>query len=135
MTDLLKWWEDFHVDDPLAVLGLLLVVSLLYGMYRAGQSDENTYRLSDFISTGGHFDLAKLGQLVALITTTWVIVHMEKRSATVEWALTLYGLLWAGAQFGSLWARIKSTSAQSSSSVETTVVAKSTEVKLPEIKP
>lgn len=93
--------------DPLATGGLIFALVFFLWLYRISSSDKNTYSLSDLITTGGHMDLSKIGQLVAMIATTWVFVHMEMRAATVEWYAGLYMLAWIGARFGSLFAKIK----------------------------
>jgi len=44
-----------------------------------------------------------------MLTTTWIVIHMELKLAAgiPEWALGLYMLAWVGAGFGSLYARIR----------------------------
>lgn len=93
--------------DLLAIIGLLFALIFFIWLYRVSSSRRNTYSLSDLITTGGHMDLSKIGQLVAMISTTWVFIHMEMRSATVEWYAGLYMLAWIGARFGSLYAKIR----------------------------
>ena len=98
---------DRVLGDPLAILGLLFFLFFLGWMWRVSHSDSNTYSLTDLITTKGRMDLSKVGQLVCLITTTWIVVHMELKSVVAEWALGLYMLAWVGAGFGSLYARLK----------------------------
>lgn len=93
--------------DPLALLGLLFAIGIIWGLYAVHRSKSYTYDLSDLVTTGGHYDLSKVGQLLALLSSTWVFIHMELRAATVEWYAGLYMLAWVGAGFGSLYARIK----------------------------
>ena len=93
--------------DPLALVGLLIALIFFLWLYRVSSSEHNTYSLSDLITTGGRMDLSKVGQLVAMISTTWVFIHMEMREATVEWYAGLYMLAWIGARFGSLYAKIR----------------------------
>lgn len=93
--------------DPLALVGLLFALIFFLWLYRVSSSEHNTYSLADLITTDDRMDLSKVGQLVALIASTWVFIHMEMRSATVEWYAGLYMLAWVGARFGSLYAKIK----------------------------
>jgi hypothetical protein len=95
------------MNDPTAALGLVFALVCLWWLYRVSRSDANTYELSDLITTKGRMDLSKVGQLTCLLTTTWVVVHMELKAGVQEWALGLYMLAWVGAGFGSLYARVK----------------------------
>lgn len=99
--------------DVLAITGLIFGLVFLLWLYRISRSDDNTYSLSDLITSDKHMDLSKIGQLVALVASTWVFIHMEMRAATVEWYAGLYMLAWVGARFGSLYAKLKGDSAAS----------------------
>lgn len=110
----------FTTVDPLAIVGLLFALIFFLWLYRVSSSEHNTYSLSDLITTGGRMDLSKVGQLVAMIASTWVFIHMEMRAATVEWYAGLYMLAWVGARFGSLYAKIRGNGTATSVSTETT---------------
>jgi len=64
--------------------------------------------------------LGRLGQFTAMVVSTWVMVTMTLRDGLAEWLFLGYMLAWAGAQFGSLWLKVKGQGqAGSSSSTET----------------
>lgn len=109
----------FPQIDPLALVGLLIALIFFLWLYRVSSSDHNTYSLSDLITTGGRMDLSKVGQLVAMIASTWVFIHMEMRAATVEWYAGLYMLAWVGARFGSLYAKIRGGTNETTASART----------------
>lgn len=98
---------NFVTSDPLALIGFSFALVFFVWLYRVSRSDENSYQLSDLITTKGRMDLSKVGQLTCLLTTTWIVIHMELKNTSAEWALGLYMLAWVGAGFGSLYARLK----------------------------
>jgi len=53
--------------------------------------------------------LGRQGQYTAMIVSTWVLVTVTlvKRGDVQEWLFIGYMLSWAGAQFGSLWLKMK----------------------------
>lgn len=111
---------ETSISDPLAIIGLLFALLFLTWLFRVSGSDKNTYRLSDLVTTKGRMDLSKVGQLTCLLTSTWIVVHMELKSVVAEWALGLYMVAWVGAGFGSLYARIKgTTSSETTTSTHT----------------
>lgn len=51
--------------------------------------------------------LGRQGQYIALLVSTWALVYETIDGKLTEWFFTTYMLAWAGAQFGSLWLKIK----------------------------
>ena len=113
-------------SDIFAIIGIVFALVCLLWLVIVARSDANQYEIADLISTKGRMDLSKVGQLLALLTTTWIVIHMEikLKDGTPEWALGLYMLAWVGAGFGSLYARLKgdntTVTTTSSSETETT---------------
>ena len=51
--------------------------------------------------------LGRQGQFTAMIVSTWIIVVAAIKGAVNEWLFTGYMFAWAGAQFGSVWLKLK----------------------------
>ena len=66
--------------------------------------------------------LGRQGQFTAMIVSTWVLVTVTlvKKGDVQEWLFIGYMLSWAGAQFGSLWLKMKGSQAGTTSSTSTT---------------
>ncbi len=45
----------------------------------------------------GRVSLFKLGQFIALIVSTWALVHETRRGFLTEWLFAMYMISWAGA--------------------------------------
>lgn len=56
---------------------------------------------SDFPSLG------RQGQFTAMVVSTWVLVTVTLKGGLAEWLFVGYMFAWAGAQFGSLWLKVK----------------------------
>ncbi len=51
--------------------------------------------------------LGRQGQYTALIVSTWIIVAESLARPVSEWLFTGYMFAWAGAQFASIWLKLK----------------------------
>jgi len=81
-----------------------------------------------FLLDKGSFypSLGRQGQFTAMIISTWVLVTvtLAKKGDLQEWLFIGYMLSWAGAQFGSLWLKMKG--GQSGTTTTTTTTDSST---------
>jgi len=66
--------------------------------------------------------LGRLGQFTAMIVSTWVLVTvtLAKKGDLQEWLFIGYMLSWAGAQFGSLWLKMKGGQSGTTTTTTTT---------------
>ena len=53
------------------------------------------------------FSLAKLGQFVAMLVSTWIIIYQTRHGLLTEWLFTGYMVAWAGANIAGKWLDIK----------------------------
>ena len=75
------------------------------------------------LDKGSYFpSLGRQGQYTALIVSTWVLatVTLVKKGEVQEWLFIGYMLSWAGAQFGSLWLKMKGGQAGTTTTTTTT---------------
>jgi hypothetical protein len=66
--------------------------------------------------------LGRQGQYTALIVSTWGFVTLTLTGDMSEYYAGLYMLAWAGAQFGSVWLKLKGGQSTSSTSSTTSSV-------------
>jgi len=76
----------------LGCLGLLLAI-----LYAQRQPDAFDLRHLIVDSKTGRVSLFKTGQLVALMTSTWILIHETRANNLTEWLFTAYMLAWTGA--------------------------------------
>ena len=78
----------------------LLAISagfFLYLLY-SWHTDKNTsLDVRTLVMTGDKLSLAKMGQFIAMIVSTWVIIYQTRATLLTEWLFTGYMLAWAGA--------------------------------------
>lgn len=91
--------------DTILLLGLgaVLAVVLLYGQYRDDDFDLRTL----IVDESGKISLSKFGQFVALVASTWVLIHETRTDKLTEWLFAGYILTWAGANLGNKWISTK----------------------------
>lgn len=51
--------------------------------------------------------LGRQGQFTAMVVSTWVLITVTIKGGLAEWLFVGYMFAWAGAQFGSLWLKVK----------------------------
>jgi hypothetical protein len=51
--------------------------------------------------------LGRQGQFTAMVISTWVLVTITLNGTLAEWLFVGYMFAWAGAQFGSIWLKLK----------------------------
>lgn len=84
------------MTDTYALLLIALLFALVLIMW---QRTDDGFDLRHLIvdSATGRVSLFKIGQLVALIVSTWALVHETRRGFLTEWLFGLYMLSWTGA--------------------------------------
>jgi hypothetical protein len=58
--------------------------------------------------------LSRIGQFTALLLSSWAIVVTVMHDKLAEWGFGMYMAAWAGAQFGSIYMKVKNDSLKSS---------------------
>jgi hypothetical protein len=51
--------------------------------------------------------LGRQGQYTAMVVSTWALVTVTLKGGLAEWLFVGYMFAWAGAQFGSIWLKLK----------------------------
>lgn len=96
----------YSVDE----LGALAIVALLIvalAMYRAHRNAAESFSLTDFITTNGKGDNAKLCQMGCFLVSSYVVFYMTIKGGLTEWAFWGYMGAWVGARGWSLMAAVK----------------------------
>lgn len=75
-------------------LGVAMVATFVYVLWRAHRNGENNIDLSSLLVDNGVVTLAKFGGLLALLTTTWLIVLLALKGALTDVALGAYLTAW-----------------------------------------
>jgi hypothetical protein len=84
------------MTDTYALLLLAMAFALiLYLWQRADDTFDLRHLITD--STTDRVSLFKLGQFIALIVSTWALVHETRRGFLTEWLFAVYMISWAGA--------------------------------------
>lgn len=64
----------------------------------------NSASLADLVTDKtGRMQLSKVGQLAALVVSTWGFVHLTLAYKLTEWYFTAYMFAWAGANLAAKW--------------------------------
>ena len=85
---------DIKPETVVLFLGSLLFVALLMLWHTNKEVD---FDVKSALMREGKFSLSKLGQLVALMTSTWVVIYQTRHGLMTEWLFTGYMLAWSGA--------------------------------------
>lgn len=48
------------------------------------------------VDKSGKFSLSKFGQLIALLVSTWIIIHQTRSGLLTEWLFSFYMCAWSG---------------------------------------
>ena len=87
--------------DDLVLMAMALV---LIGVLVLWQRDRSSaFNLQDLLldHKSGKASLQKTGQLVAMLVSTWVLVHETRAERLTEWLFMAYMFAWAGANLAS----------------------------------
>jgi hypothetical protein len=92
--DYLKYFID-NIDTVILITGVLLVLITLVVWHKG----ESRFDLKEIIidTEKQHVSLYKLGQVLALLISTWVLVNETRAGRLNEFLFTTYMLSWAGA--------------------------------------
>lgn len=58
----------------------------------------------------GYPSSSRRAQETAMVTSTWALVTLTLKNNVAEWLFVGYMIAWAGAQFGSIWLKMKGQS-------------------------
>jgi hypothetical protein len=83
------------INDSL-LLGGICALLMILGFWQ-GKHDEFDLRWLIVDTKTHRVSLFKLGQLVALLTSTWALVYQTRHDHLTEWLFTAYMIAWAGA--------------------------------------
>ena len=88
-------WARANFWEALLVFMLLMLYRLLWKAHTAtGNNFDIKFLLIE--RETGLVSLKKLGALLALLTTTWIVLFMTVKGAMTEGILGLYMFVWAG---------------------------------------
>ena len=86
--------EFFTFENTLFLAGMIGFFSVLISWHR---NQNNTIDLKTILIKDGELSLSKLGQLIALLVSTWIIVYQTRHELLNEWLFTSYLFTWTGA--------------------------------------
>jgi hypothetical protein len=91
MTNIL---ENINTDNLVLISGAIFLILLLVLWHKDKSVD---FDMKTALMYEGRFSLSKFGQFIALMTSTWIIIHQTKLGQLSEWLFTGYMLAWSGA--------------------------------------
>jgi multisubunit Na+/H+ antiporter MnhB subunit len=79
------------------LIGITIIVAIM--IYKWHMNDSNSFNLSDALkdSVSGKASLFRIGQAVALVSSTWGLVALIQRGTLTELYFTTYMGIWSGA--------------------------------------
>ena len=83
------------INDSL-LLGGICALLMILGFWQ-GKHDEFDLRWLIVDTKTHRVSLFKLGQLVALLTSTWAVIYQTRHDRLTEWMFTAFMVAWAGA--------------------------------------
>lgn len=86
--------EFFTFDNSLFIAGMFGFFSILLSWHL---NKNNSIDLKTILVKDGELSLSKLGQLIALLVSTWIIVYQTRHELLNEWLFTSYLFTWTGA--------------------------------------
>lgn len=87
---------DLNVDTLVLMFSTLVFVLMMF-KWHSDNKIEFDLRYAFVDDTTGKMSLSKFGQLVALATSTWVVIYETRHTRLSEWLFGAYILTWAGA--------------------------------------
>lgn len=98
MIDLIT---KLNLETWILIAGMAFFLVIIYQWHTDEKTafDVKTILLDD----AGKFSLSKFGQLVCMITSTWVMIYQTRNSLLTEWLYSGYMLAWAGAGLAGKW--------------------------------
>jgi len=98
---------SLDLNTGLLLCAVVCFVLILYSWQKADDTFDLRYILLD--KSTNQVSLSKVGQTVALLVSTWVIIHETRNARLNEWLFAGYMFAWAGANFASKWLDNKGT--------------------------
>jgi high-affinity Fe2+/Pb2+ permease len=90
----MNFLQNLNLETIILLIAALgLVITLIRWHMKEGAFDASQI----ITNPDGTFSLSKFGQLVSMLTSTWVIIYQTRTGALAEWLFTGYMLTWAGA--------------------------------------
>ena len=105
---------NFILNPETLVLGIGTILFLIIlSWWHARKNVE--FDVKDIFIDGrtNRLSLAKLGQFVAMLVSTWIIIYQTRHGLLTEWLFTGYMLAWAGANIAGKWLDKKPNADQS----------------------
>jgi uncharacterized protein YacL len=89
--------EKIFQNPDIVALSIAVTVSVLLMSWWHYKTDVR-FDIKDIIidTATGKVSLYKIGQIVALIISTWIIVHETKSNRLSEWLFLSYMAIWSG---------------------------------------
>lgn len=92
--------EFFTFDNSLFIAGMIGFFSVLLSWHL---NKTNSIDLKSLLIKDGEVSLSKLGQLIALLVSTWIIVYQTRAGLLTEFLFLGYMTAWSGANLASKW--------------------------------
>lgn len=108
--------EFFTFENSLFVAGMFGFFSILLSWHL---NKNNSIDLKTILVKDGELSLSKLGQLIALLVSTWIIVYQTRAGLLTEFVFTGYMVAWSGANLASKWIDRGNTSTYRQTSIQT----------------
>lgn len=108
--------EFFTFENSLFVAGMIGFFSILISWHL---NKNNSIDLKTILVKDGELSLSKLGQLIALLVSTWIIVYQTRHELLTDWLFTGYMVAWSGANLASKWIDRGNTSTYRQTSIQT----------------
>ena len=91
----------FGLDD-IVLMGFAAFLVIVLVLWQRSTSEFDLQHLI-LDSKTGKASLQKTGQLVAMLVSTWVLIHETRAARLTEWLFMAYMLAWAGANLAGKW--------------------------------
>jgi hypothetical protein len=95
--------------DTLVLIFASVVLCILVFMWH--NDEETRFDLTELMidSKTNRVSLMKIGQALALLVSTWVLIYETRAGRLSEWLFLSYMGCWAGANLANKWLRTKGT--------------------------
>lgn len=86
----------FTAETGVVITGALLVIAAIWILWRAQSAEHNPVDFATMLvdQKDGSTSLRKVGELVALLTTTWIILYMAVKGDLTETFYVAYLGVW-----------------------------------------
>jgi hypothetical protein len=86
--------NSISINTVILILGVIwIIVAMTYWHKR----EKDSLDMRQMMMRGGKISLAKLGQLIAMLVSTWIIIYATTNGTLTEWLFTGYMFAWSGA--------------------------------------